>query len=166
MSQYSSFYLNSRSSVVKLDLITISHPSFTKVYNVVRNSIMGITVTLETAVVQAFEYYPLAITPTSSENDLDQVLKVTLGDLGQLLPKELDAVRTDGTFIIKPTLLYREYRSDSLGAPINGPVRFQIDNITFNDDGATFQASAPRLNMTGTGERYTYDRFPMLRGFN
>jgi hypothetical protein len=167
MSLYSEFYLNSQSSIVKLDLLTISHPNFTQVFNIVRNSIAGVTVTLEDGVtVQAFQYYPLAITPTGSDNDLDQVLKITLGDLGSILPKQLDAVRAAGNFITKPTLIYREYRSDVLTGPINGPTTFSIDNIAFNDLGATFQASAPRLNQTGTGERYTFDRFPMLRGFS
>ena len=166
MSLYSEFYLNSRKSTVKLDLLTISHPNFTQVFNIVRNAINGITVTLETGVQQFFEYYPLQVTPTGSDNDLDQILKVNLGDLGELLPQQLDAVSAAGGFLIKPTLIYREYRSDVLTAPINGPTTFTIDNIAFNSSGATFQASAPRLNLTGTGERYTYDRFPMLRGFS
>jgi hypothetical protein len=164
MSRYTEFYLNSSSSVVKLDMLTISHPDFTQVFNVVRNAIAGITVTLETSAVQAFEYYPLQITPTGSDSDLDQVLKITLGDLGQLLPQQLDSVQIAGTFRIKPTLIYRQYRSDDLTLPIEGPDAFTIDNIAFDDTGATFQASAPRVNLTGTGERYTFDRFPMLRG--
>lgn len=164
MSRYSEFYLNSASSIVKLDVLTISHPNFTQVFNIVRNAIAGVTVMLETGAIVAFEYYPLQITPTGSDTDLDQVLKCTLGDLGQLLPQQLDAVRTAGTFKIKPKLVYRQYRSDDLTLPIEGPDAFTIDSIAFDGKGATFQASAPRVNLTGTGQRYTFDRFPMLRG--
>jgi hypothetical protein len=165
MSDLSEFYLNSKSSIVELDLLTISHPDFTQVFRIVRNSLAGITVTLEDGItVQTFDYYPLVITPTGSSNDLDQTLKVTLGDLGTLIPQELDAVSEAGTFRIKPQMIYRQYRSDRLtGPPIEGPSIFEIENIAFNDDGATFQASAPRVNLTGTGERYNLDRFPMLR---
>jgi hypothetical protein len=165
MSALSEYYLNSASSIVKLDLLDIAHPDFSKTYYIVRNAIAGVTVTREDATVQAYEYYPLQITPTGSDSDLDQVLKVQLGDLGEILPMELDRISVAGTFKILPTLTYRQYRSDQLGAPIDGPHVFQIDNIAFNETGAAFQASAPRVNQTGTGQRYSYDRFPMLRGF-
>lgn len=164
MSRYTAFYLNSASSVVKLDLLTITHPNFTQAFHVVRNALAGITVTLEDLTSQAFVYYPLQITATGTDSDLDQVLKVSLGDLGELLPQQLDAVSVAGTFKIKPRLVYRQYRSDDLSLPIEGPDTFTIDNIAFDGTGATFQASAPRVNLTGTGERYTFDRFPMLRG--
>ena len=61
MSAYSEFFLNSKSSVVQLELVEISHPNFTKVYRVVRNAVQGVTVKLETGANATFEYYPLRI---------------------------------------------------------------------------------------------------------
>lgn len=314
---YSDFFLNSSSSVVQLELLEIAHPNFSKTYRIVRNAINGVTVTLEVIpgedpVVATFDYYPVRITPTGSSNDLDQNLQVIFGDLGQILPTELDLVLAkrglvNGSFdasaanppdawtvyhtgaaptlsyvlgyhsiraiqivsstiytglvqtidpypiiggtysaacfakstpntcvffirfldsggllisqvgadtdtsnvfkriaatgvcpagtasvqlmivtegattttcafdtisvsipnrpIVKPTMIYRTYRSDDLTAPLSGPVRFNVNNITFQKDGATLQCSAPRLNLNSTGELYTMDRFPMLRGF-
>jgi hypothetical protein len=166
MSEYSEFFLNSGSNIVELELIEISHPNFTKTYYLVRNAIDGVTVTLEGGLgSKAFEYYPLQITPVGSGDDLDQVLKVQLGDLGELLPQELDAIFTANGFGIKPTLIYRTYRSDDLTAPLYGPLRFEINNISFKAEGAVFEATAPKLNTAATGELYTTNRFPMLRGF-
>jgi len=165
MSDYSQFFLNTSSSVIQLELVEISHPNFSKVYRVVRNAIAGVTVTLEDASVVTFDYYPLAITPTGSNTDLDQALQVQVGDLGSIIPPELDLVDAAGGFIVKPVLLYRTYRSDDLDTPLIGPLKFQIDNIAFQKEGATISASAPRLNLNQTGELYSMDRFPMLRGF-
>jgi len=165
MSNYSEFFLNSKSSVVQLELIAISHPNFTKTYYVVRNAINGITVKLETGVWQRFEYYPLQITPTGSNNDLDQTLQVQLGDLGLILPTELDVVNAANGFMTKPLLTYRTYRSDDLTAPLAGPFVFVINNIAFQKEGAVLAAGAPSLNLNRTGESYDMIRFPMLIGF-
>lgn len=163
--RYTTFFLNSGSHVARLDLIEISHPSFSKIYRIVRNAINGITVRHENGVEYAYEYVPLKITPTASKDDLDQVINIDFGDLGTALPKELDAVNAAGTFETKPVLMYREYRSDDLTYPMYGPVKYEINVVPFKKEGAAFQASAPRLNQNATGEIYSTDRFPMLRGF-
>lgn len=314
MSSLIDFFLNSSTSVVQLDTFELSHPSFTKTYRFVRNAIAGVTVTLEDATVKTFDYYPARVVPTGSKNDLDQTLEITFGDLGQILPQELDriiasrvppfylgallgawvdntgqlvvppflianggwfyapsnathlqmgindsfffdnnnsfsvsvngaasvavgpfertwtytagvlnvdypysptssgparsVVVTPGSLVhvtvtggvsvfggglihdgygdpsqpnagpglfvklepgpgsdIKPILKYRTYRSDLLTEPLEGPLTFEVNSITFQKEGATLQCSASRLNLNTTGEIYTMDRFPMLRGF-
>lgn len=168
-SPYSQFFLNAASNIVQLELLQISHPLFSQVYYIVRNSIAGVTVTLETAAVQFFTYYPVQITPSGAYNDMDQTLQVAFGDLGQILPQELDrlipaAGAIPGTYT-KPKLIYRTYRSDDLSGPLSGPFTFDVDTIAFKKEGATLNCSAPRLNLTATGELYAMVRFPMLRGF-
>jgi hypothetical protein len=167
MSEYSEFFLNTDSNIVELELIEISHPNFTQTYYLVRNAINGVTVTLEDDTEQEFDYYPLVITPEGSGDNLDQVLNLRFGDLGEILPTELNSIYdSEGAgFETKPTLKYRTYRSDDLTAPLHGPLIFEISSISFNKQGATFEATAPRLNSTSTGEVYTTNRFPMLRGF-
>lgn len=318
MSNYSQFFLSSGSGVVQLELIDIYHPNFSKRYRIVRNAMNGVTVTLEDSTVATFDYYPVKLTPTGSNNDLDQTLQLQFGDLGEILPSELDRIVVkpsliipnhcacigcfldgagnviSGPFLIgngiviyvpqnavslgvgvnesgnyadnvgnwnisidgatpvpiygymapwqyiagtknvaypytnigvlgtgvvpvtagtlsvisltgtvgltplspqfdgfgnpdqpgianmpgsliphdpnpgsyiKPTILYRTYRSDDLSQPLSGPHRFQVDNIAFQKEGAIFQCTAARLNLSATGEIYTMDRFPMLRGF-
>jgi len=146
-------------------LLEISHPNFTQTYYIVRNCPNGITVTLETSVSQLFQYYPVQIKGLAVNDTLDQVLEVQLGDLGMTLPKELSAIAAADGFQTKPTVIYRTYRSDDLTSPLLGPVNLEIINITFTIEGAAFKATAPTINNNRMGEVYSFDRFPMLKGF-
>ncbi len=165
MTTYAEFFLKSKSSVVQLETLEISHPDFTKVYRVVRNAVQGVTVALENNSSATFDYYPLKIENAGIRNDLDQSITINLGDLGEVLPKELDEVSSNNGFSIKPTVIYRTYRSDDLSRPLFGPVLLEVTTFAFNREGSSFEAKAPSLNITKTGEVYKIDRFPMLRGF-
>ena len=165
MKTYAEFFLKSKSSVVQLETLEISHPDFTKIYRIVRNAVEGVTLTLETGATATFQYYPLGIENAAVRDDLDQALKINLGDLGEVLPKELDEVTSNDGFGIKPTVIYRTYRSDDLSRPLFGPVLLEVSSFAFNREGSTFEAKAPSLNVNKTGEVYKLDRFPMLRGF-
>lgn len=165
MTTYAEFFLKSKSSVVQLETLEISHPNFTKVYRIVRNAVQGVTVTLENASSATFDYYPLAIENAGVRDDLDQAITINLGDLGEVLPKELDEISSNNGFGTKPTVVYRTYRSDDLTRPLFGPVLLEVTSFAFNREGSTFEAKAPSLNVNKTGERYKLDRFPMLRGF-
>jgi hypothetical protein len=171
MSVYSQFFLNSSSSVVQLELLSLSHPSFTggdsnggTQYNIVRNATLGVTVTLEdNTTVLPFHYYPLKITYNGQKDDLDQSFNITFGDLGTIIPKELDNIAASSTFLIKPKLIYRTYRSDTLTSPLITPYTLEIQAFSFNKEGVTFEAKAPQINVNNTGIVYTLDVFPMLR---
>lgn len=165
MSRYSEFFLNSKASIVQLELVEVSHPFFTQVYRKVRNSLQPVTVTLETMQQATFDYYPLKITSMGARTDLESGFRIDLGDLGEILPKELDSVADNDAFEIKPSLVYRAYRSDDLSLPIFGPIFLECSNFSFNKEGASFEAKAPSLNNNRTGEVYSFERFPMLRGF-
>ena len=165
MPTFSEFFLKSKSSVVQLETLEISHPNFTKVYRIVRNAVEGVTVTLETLQSASFDYYPLQIENAGIRDDLDQAIKINLGDLGEVLPKELDEVSSNSGFGIKPIVIYRTYRSDDLSRPLFGPVTLEVSSFAFNREGSTFEAKAPSLNINKTGEAYKLDRFKMLRGF-
>lgn len=165
MSDYSEFFLSSKSSVIQLDLLEISHPDFTQTYRIVRNAVNGVTVTLEDLSIEDFTYYPLRIVGVGNREDLDFGLRIDLGDLGEVLPTELDEISSNDGFGTKPTIVYRTYRSDDLTAPLFGPLYLEVDNFNFNRNGSSFQAKAPSLNVNETGELYKLARFPMLRGF-
>lgn len=165
MSKYAEFFLNSKSSVVQLETLEISHPNFTKIYRIVRNAVEGVGVYLENGQFTTFDYYPLQIENAGVRDDLDQAIKINLGDLGEVLPKELDEVSSNDGFSTKPIVVYRTYRSDDLTRPLFGPVTLEVSSFAFNREGSTFEAKAPSLNVNKTGELYKFDRFPMLRGF-
>tara|TARA_Y100000034_G_C6821975_1_gene370298 strand:- start:554 stop:1051 length:498 start_codon:yes stop_codon:yes gene_type:complete len=164
MSDYAAFYLNSDSSVVQLELLRISHPNFSQVYHLVRNNSQGMTVAID-GQDQFFEYYPLQIKGIGNRDNLDFGLSIVLGDLGELLPQELDNVSTANGFEIKPEVTFWTYRSDDLTQPLFGPIYLEVTSISFNHDGANFEAKAPSLNVNRTGELYKLDRFPGLRSF-
>lgn len=165
MSAYSEFFLKSSGSIVQLECLEISHSAFTQTYRVVRNATNGVTVRYEDLVDYTHTYYPLAVQSLGSRGDLDQGLQVNLGDLGEVLPVELDAVSSANGFQEKPVVKYRTFRSDDLQNVLFGPLVLEVKTFSFNREGSTFEAKAPLLNINKTGELYKLDRFPMLRGF-
>jgi len=162
-----SYFLTSKPSVVYLDTIEVSHPSFSQVYRKVRNwqTNGGVNVTLENGEVARFDWYPMEITELGDQANLDTGIRIDFGDLGEVLPKELDRLYDTDTTHIKPVVLYRAYRSDDLSAPMVGPLRLEVNSFSFVKTGASFEASAPYLNKTKTGETYNLTRFPSLRGY-
>lgn len=165
MSAYSEYFLNSSPAVGQLETIEISHPSFSSTKWVVRNHMNGLTAKLENGNTQFFDYYPLRIESGGVRDNLDQSITVTLGDLGDMIPQEIDRIATANTFNVKPICKYRTYRSDDLNQPLFGPVLLEVVTLGQTREGAAFVAQAPSLNVNKTGENYTMDRFPMLRGF-
>lgn len=160
------FFLNSGSEVVQLEMFTIEHESFSRTFYLCMNCLpTGITVKHEDGKRYNYEYLPLNIETDETSDDLDQSLSISIGDLGEVLPNELDNVYASNTQNIKPRLVYRSYRSDDLEAPMVGPMVFEMSDLSFNSEGVTFKASAPSLNLTKTGEMYDLERFPMLRAF-
>src|ERR1700756_1518963 len=162
---YAHFYLGSKRGIVQLDCLEISHPSFSQVYYIVRNACNGLTVTHEDLTVHTYTYYPLKLQRTGAADDLDSTIQITLGDLGELVSNEIDRVRVANTFNIRPTVKFRQYRSDDLTRPIWGPYTFEAPSFQISREGTVFTAQAPQLNVVTTGLTYSMDRFPMLRGF-
>lgn len=162
---YIDFYLNSPQYLVALECLEISHPGFTKTYYIVKNATNGLTVQHEDGAIIDYEYWPCSINKTTVTNDLSSGIDVDLGDLGEILPTELKAALAYGDGTVKPSLVYRIYRSDNLKKPMDGPFRLQIKQISYNRQGTSFTASAPAINNNITGELYDLQRFESLRYF-
>lgn len=167
--EYAQYFLNSASSVVQLETLEINHPAFSKVYYIVRNKIDGLVGAVdENGVAKNYDYYPLRISYLGVRDNLDAGLKIEVGDLGEVLPLEIDRVASAEEaigFTVKPTVVYRTYRHDDLSKVLYGPLVLEIREFSFTKDGAMFEAKAPALNLNQTGETYNINRFPMLRGF-
>lgn len=166
MADYEAFFLASRSDVVQLELIEITHPSFSQAYRFVRNHADGVTVRLsddEPAVY--FQYYPAKVSVRGSRDDLDSQITIELGDLGEIIPAEIELVAATGGFGIKPELRYWAFRSDDLTSPLFGPLLLETAAINSVEGGSSMDCRAPSTNLTRTGERYKLDRFTTLQGF-
>jgi hypothetical protein len=148
-----------------LELVEISHSAFAQTYRRVRNARAGVTVTLETDQEATFSWYPMRITELSDQADLDTGVRIDFGDLGEILPRELDAVYQADAMAEKPKVVYRAYRADDLDAPLIGPLNLEATTFSFTREGASFEAAAPYVNQNRTGQTYNLTRFFMLRGF-
>lgn len=164
MSELSEFALASKPSVVRLDTLEISHPNFTQTYRLV-NTVLPGQASIE-AMSETWEFCPMQVLPIAASDDMVQALNVTLGDVGEIIAREIEAVWDANGLNTRPTLTYRAFRSDSLSAPIAGTTRvLEIASVTTTREGASFEARAPELNASRTGVLYDLDVFPMLRGF-
>lgn len=164
MSDRSEFYLSGARSVARIELMEVTHPNFTKDYYLCRNVVEGVNVVLEDARRVYFGFYPIQIAPTTVSDDLDRGFTLTIGDTGDTLPTEIEAVYNADGFRVRPKFVYREYRSDNLTVPLAGPLNLEIADVTEGIEGFTFVASSPGANYSKTGELYRIDRFIMLRG--
>lgn len=182
MSLYSEYYLNSAQNVVELDLIEIEHFRFSPtIFRLVRNWRLmelstndahgnpkfGVIVTHEGGAGPfEYEFVPMKIEYLGSGNDLDQSYKVTIGDLGSIIPAQMSRVRSFNAMNVKPIFRYRSYRSDNLLTPLTPtPSVLEIKRISFNKEGCSFEAVAPYLNATQTGVLYNRKNFPMMKAF-
>lgn len=159
------YFLNSEISVVKYETIEISHSSLSQTFYFVRNNRFGLTATLETGETQEFTFAPMSVTPLGDGETLVQGYRIDLGDPGRILSDELSRVYAEDNFLEKPRLVFRAFRSDDTSEPIIGPDVLELTNVSFNREGATFEARAPELNALRTGESYAIDRFPGLKAF-
>ncbi len=161
-----SYWLSGSPDDVRLQCVEISHPAWSKVYRIVQNHSDGITVQHESGLSFAYEYVPLTIQKGSNSDDLDQEITIGVGDLGEDFPKELDAIRASVNYSkVRPTLNYREYNLSDLTKPQVTILGLEATDYEPKREGAVFVCRAKQMNLTKTGEIYTLDNTPTLRGF-
>lgn len=164
MSSLAEFYLGTSADVGEIEVLALSHPSWSQTHYCTASDTEGATVEIGDKTVDVY-YVPLEVKKNEMLQDLDFGFSVTFGDLGEILTAERDRVRDAGEFHVKPEIRYYLFRGDDLTSPVFGPLLLEADSFSFEEDGATFDAKAPTLHINKTGELYTFDRFPMLRGF-
>ena len=146
-----------------IEVVSIAHSSLTKTYHLWKEPIAGAVVDENdnTLITQSTN---INIALAGSADNLDQKFTVSIDttDAENVLRNELDLIPLNTTE--KIILVYRAYLSDDLTEP-QAVQRLQVESITYNRGVASLSAVAPKLNVTRTGELYTFNRFPMLRGF-
>jgi hypothetical protein len=171
----SEFFFAAHPSVIQLQCIELIHPNFSGTYRFQRQAKAGIKVTYEDdSGPFNYGYLPMQIKTLGATSSLDQQMEITLGDVGTILPSEIALIAAANGFQTKPTLVYREYRSDEFTiidddpvyfGPMFGPFTLEVNALAFNKQGCVFTAKPPQFNRTRTGELYDVGRFPMLAGF-
>lgn len=158
------YHLNSAPSVVLIQCIEIKHSLWPSPLRYVMNHGDGVTVRHEDGVSAFYEYMPLDLKRGNTSDNLDQKLTITVGDLGEVVPQLLKRVRAAKTEEC-PEVIFRQYFSTNLNSPIEVVSQMYVTNSSRDMQGSTFEAGAQKLNVVGTGERYTVEMFPSLRGF-
>lgn len=161
MTALSEFFLNSSPVVVYLELLEISHPNFSQTYYLTREP-KPLTVTHSLDGSHDYTFCPMTIKPLGADQDLDQDIEITLGDVGEVIAKEIENVYVANAMMVKPIAKYRVYRSDDLTDELFGPEALRIDAVSLTKEGAAFRAKSASFNIVRTGESYRTERFPML----
>ena len=159
------YWLGGNPDDVRLQLIEVSHPAWSKVYRIVKNHADGVTVEHEDGDFFDYEYVPLTIQMGKNADDLDQDITIGVGDLGETFPDELRAARESEQSHIRPTLNYREYNLSDLSKPQVFITGLEVTDYEPKREGAVFVCRAKQMNLTKTGETYNLDDYPTLRGF-
>lgn len=162
--EYIDYFLNRSGAVHEIECIEVSHPDFSQTYYVQSYDEDGLDLTHDGAT-HHYIYAPLRIDRANTSDDLDQKINITLGDLGEQISRDLKKIKAGSNAHIKPQVRYRLYRSDNLSKPLTSLQVLQVPSRSRDQTGiSTFTAEATQLNNSKTGETYTLDRFPLLRG--
>jgi len=158
------YWLKGTRGQVRIECIEIKHPSFTKNYRFTRNAMQGIRAKNEVGYWLDYEYLPIDIRASRSASDLEQGFTIGIGDVGEVMPKEIDRLRNGQYPNIRPTVNYRVYLSDDLTKPSMSVLDLEITDNQPQKRGAVFVCKARDLNKLATGIVYTLKDFPSLRG--
>lgn len=161
MSDLVSFFLDADGGVADLQLIEISHPDFSKVFRYVNSDDPGISVKHEDGIEYFYDYAEFRVDRSNVTADLDQAVSITFSDYND----ELKNAINQSDYLVPASFKYRVYRDDDLNSPMIILETLKIMDVNSDDYGVvTFDAKAEELNNVGTGERYTRENCPCLRG--
>ena len=148
-----------------VDGVEMSHSSWpVKLY--LTSAYPGFTAVHEDGLEYVYEYVPLSVTKASKQNDLSQDFSFTIQDLNEVVGVYLDLIPLDSEE--KPAVVLRTFvwREDNSVSDIqDGPYNLEAKDISTQVEGCTFTASPPLTNYSGTGEIYTFERFPSLLAY-
>lgn len=147
----------------ELDYITleIAHPLLSNRWLLVRGT-DDLTATLETGEVVTFEGTPMEAKNAANNNDMDQTATFSLPDVLNILDDEMDRIPFDNQEL--PKFIFRRYVSTDLSFPCDGPVIYELQNLSQEKGVFTAETGVPMLNQRQTGLLMTPEQIPLLRG--
>ena len=162
MANQNSFFLTDTSAVRKVDTIELNHPDWVAPFyfqsewineEMVATNEDGITVT--------YQYQLFEVDRSNVVADLDQGVSITFADYID----ELKTAINSADHMQAVTLKYRMFRDDDLTSPLDFIQTLQILKVNNDANGTvTFEASAEQLNSVKTGDVYTLNNYPLLKG--
>ncbi|EDV3611766.1 hypothetical protein OE855_002626 [Salmonella enterica subsp. enterica serovar Schwarzengrund] len=113
-----------------------------------------------------YQYIPMSVKKANKQNDLSQDYSFTIQDLNEVVGVYLDLIPLETDEKVSVILRTFVYREDSSVSDIqDGPYTLEAGDITTTSQGCTFTASPPITNFAGTGEIFTFERFPSLLAY-
>lgn len=152
-----------------LETIEISHPDVVQKIYITGNFTPGgsFLATLEDDTVVSFMYRPLTIQRNSQSGNLNQTFSITIQDMNLEVSPWADQIPLES--LVPPIMKIRTYTYNRetrvVSSLVEGPYTVLIKQYNQNELGSTIEGQPSQTALTGSGERMTIDRFPMLRGF-
>ena len=159
------YWLRGRHDDVRLECIEIKHPSFSRDYRFVRNHADGVRARHEDGVYRDYEYLPMTVRAAKAADDLQQSFTMGIGDVGEIVPNEIDRLRRGTHRTVRPVVNYRVYLTSDLANPMNSVRGLEITDNQPQKQGAVFACKARELNKTDTSVIFTTNLLPTLAGF-
>lgn len=147
-----------------LECVEISHPNWPRVLRYIVNGSDPMDLTHEDGQTFTYSYAPLNVTRGNEEENLDQKITVSIGDVGSEIPDLVDLILKDAERV-PPILNYRAYVIGKYDTPCSLAKDLEIIVITRDWKGTSFEAQAPGLNNSGNGQIYSASTDPSLEGF-
>lgn len=146
-----------------LECIEITHSKWGD-YRYVTNSSRDMVLTHEDGSSHTYTAAPIELAKSTDEDNLDQSIGFTIGDLGETIPNLLDLIINDEEIEL-PMVAYRAYIIGNYTTPTI--ISKNLELLSFSRDWQASQgeASAPGLNESGNGEVYSASTDPSLIGF-
>ena len=160
---YDLYLLNNPDNERIIEVISISHPDMTQTYHITPTP-EPVTVVFEDNQIISPEPKNMTVEKSRSKDDLDEQFIFNFSDPEGLIASEASLIPldTDDDVLIQ----FRTFMASDPSGPAEGPFNLAGVSMTASTDSTvTIRAQSPSLIVNRTGELYTYERFPMLRGF-
>ena len=163
------FHLDSAPQIALLETLEVSHSAWAAPIRIVTNHADGLIARNELGQFVNYQFAPLLVTKGTTTDNLDQNLKITLGDLGEIVPPLIDAIRAANSDEY-PQVVYRAYAYDA-GAmalaketPIDVIDGLVVTAMSRDSQATTFEAKTIDKNSVKTGRTYNLNDYPDLKG--
>ena len=154
--------LNSQFEGVRdYEALIIENPAFSQTYYLGFDNANFISLDHD-GIERAFTPSNIKAVNPSNDNDLSQTSSFSIGDLYNVLDDELDLLQGN---TVEP-ILVTHLRYTSKSQTPSEFITYEAKAVAQKEGVFTINCGAPDLNKDQTGETYTLDQFPALRGYS
>lgn len=163
------FHLDSAPQIALLETLEVSHSTWDKPIRIVTNHADGLSARNELGQYVVYDFAPLLINKGETTDNLEQNLKITLGDLGEIVPPLIAKIRQANSDEY-PQVIYRAYAYDAGSmvlakeTPIDVIKGLYVTSMSRDHQATTFEAKTPDKNTVKTGRTYNLNDYPDLKG--